>query len=122
MNWKAVHSRNRKQSARKAKREQWKAALKKRIEEAGGVIKVDELRAASFRMEPPAPGHNHHRGVWTFRGRDWVPGYSDGERWQALCPFVPWRQDADPRVGIPMTPGAAKYFEEEIGRRFASES
>lgn len=90
MNWYEVRKHNAKRSARKARREATEAARKARIERAGGPITADEVRDATFRIEPPAHGYGHERFVWTLRGRDWVLGYSDGDQWQALAPFCSW--------------------------------
>lgn len=110
MNWNAVNRHNAKASARKAKRERLDAERKVRVERSGGPITVAELRAATRREEPPAPGHCHPREVWTFRGRDWVFGYSDGDMPQAFAPYHSWRQDPDTRELVPMTPAAKRWF------------
>lgn len=121
MNWAEVRKHNRKMSARKAKRERYTAELKARIERAGGPITTEELRTSTFRVEPPAPGYCHDRFVWTFRGQDWVLGYSDGDYWQSMAPFKSWRQDADSREFIPLTPGAKKWFTKHLQEKFGSE-
>lgn len=118
MNWYEVRKHNRIMSARKAKRERLAAEREARIERAGGPIIVGELRGASYRIEPPAPGWAHERSVWTFRGRDWVLGYSDGDQWLAMAPFHSWRQNPDTRECVPLTPGARKWLATELARLF----
>jgi hypothetical protein len=86
------------------------AELKARIERAGGLITTGELRTATRRTEPAAAGFSRDREVWTFRGSDWVLGYSDGDFWQSMAPFRAWRQDADLRDSIPLTAGAKKWL------------
>lgn len=118
MNWAAVKRHNARRSQRKAQRESNRVARERFVAEAGGPIKVGELRGATYRVEPPAPGRCHGRSVWTFRGRDWVLGYSDGDRWQSMNPFVSWQQDPDHRYGVPLTAGAAKWLASELARLF----
>lgn len=116
MNWTEVRKHNRRASARKARREAAESGRKARIERAGGPIAVDELRSAGRRVEPPVSGYCQDRHVWTFRGADWVLGYSDGETWQAFAPFRAWRQDPDTRDLVPMTPGAKKWLASRLAR------
>jgi hypothetical protein len=117
MNWHEVRKHNARASARKARRERLAAERKAKVERAGGPITVAELKSATRRVEPPAhSGYGHDRHVWTFRGTDWVLGYSDGETWQAFAPFRPWRQDPDHRELVPMTPGAKKWLAAALAR------
>ena len=118
MNWHAVARTNRVRSARKAKRERFAAELKARVERAGGLFTAAEVRTAPHRMEPPAPGHVHPRLVLAIRGRDWVLGYSDGDAWQSLAPFVSYRQDSDLGQGVPLTPGARKALAKRLTEIF----
>lgn len=116
MNWKAVRKTNAARSARKARRERHEAEKKTRIAAAGGPITAAEVRGAVRRMEPPAPGYNHEREVWTFRGRDWVLAWWNEDdagvpQWWAFCPFCSYRQDPRTEEAVPMTPGARKVVQ-----------
>lgn len=121
MNWHAVARTNRVRSARKARRERNAAELKSRIAKAGGPFTAAEIRTAPHRMERPAPGYVHERLVFAIRGRDWVLGYSDGDNWQALAPFVAYRQDADLRDAITIFPGARKALADRLAAIFPTE-
>lgn len=106
MNWNEVRKRNAKQSACKVKREAHAASEKARIAAAGGPFTLAEVKAATVRTEPPAPGHLHDREVWVIRGKDWV---STVGGWGFLA-FCSWRQEPDSRTYVPTTPDARKWW------------
>lgn len=105
MNWAAVRRHNRLASQRKAKRERYAAEMATRIETAGGVIKLDELRAASRREEKIPPEKWYSITVWNFRGKDWI--IRDG----AAFPWKPYRyEQCDRTEGVPLTSAASKWI------------
>lgn len=116
MNWYEVRKHNARRSAQKARGEQYKAERKARIERAGGPITVAELKSAARHIEPPNGNRINPVEVWTFRGADWVLGYSDGDLYQAFAPFQSWRMDPDLRQLVPMTPGAKKWITAQLAR------
>lgn len=118
MNWAKVRRDNARRSARKVRRERYAAERARRVAELGGEITAAEIRGASHRIEPPAAGYFHERHVWTFRGRDWTFGYSDGDQWYALALFRSHRQDPDRSDCVPFTAGARKAFMAACARIF----
>lgn len=114
MNWKAVRRTNDRRSAAKARREAAESARKTKIAEMGGPITLDEIRAATLRIEPPLPNCGQDRPVWTIRGKDWrmdCPG-CDGKEWFAY-PFQSYRQDIDLReTALPLTRHANAWMRE----------
>ena len=103
-------------SARRANGERLLAEQNRRIAEAGGPIKVDELRTALRRTDLPAPGRGHNRDVWTFRGRDWRICVNPDQETYAAYPYHEWQQDPDSREWVPMTSGANKWMREALHR------
>jgi hypothetical protein len=118
MDWAAVKRRNTKQSLRKAKRERTAKEREARVERAGGPFTSAELKAASLRMERPAPGCIHERFVLTIRGRDWVLGWGQDGYVMDLCPFKSWRMDPDMKESVPVTPGARKTLKTILDQHF----
>ena len=114
MNWTAIRKHNATASARKAKREAFQNAIKRKVEELGGPVTVEELRGAERKVYPPAHGYCHERNVMVFRGREWVV-------WEgAAVPFCLHRQDPEyletgyGRTVLPMTPAATKWYAKEF--------
>lgn len=110
MDWNAVRKTNRIRSQRKARREAAAAARNRFVEEMGGPIALAEIKSAARRVEPGSGNRIISCDVWTFRGRDWVLGYSDGIEWQAFAPFVTWRMDGHEGKYVTMTPAARKWL------------
>ena len=117
MNWDAVRRTNARRAARKAQQERWTAQESRRIAALGGEITAEEIRGSEIRVEPPAPGRCHERLVLTFRGRDWVLGGHDGDRFTSMAPYRSWAQDYDLRNTVPMTPDAGKVLNGILARR-----
>lgn len=118
MNWSHLRKINDRKAKRKAKGERLEIERSARIARAGGEISAAEIRASTWRIEPPAPGHTHDRLVLNFRGLDWVLGFSDCEwpvsSWYSLCPFQPWLQTPDLRQAIPLTAGGRKALAKKM--------
>ncbi len=111
MNWRAIHKTNARRHATKVRRESNAAANKARIAALGGPITVAEVRSATRRMETPRDLPIGGFEVWTFRGRDWLMGYTDGSGTITnVFPYVSWRSDGhDSRDHVPMTVGATRW-------------
>ena len=112
MNWSAVKRRNTRQSAKKAKRERTAMERKARIEKAGGVVAVGELRAAKREVRKCRDTFyaiDFEVEVWALRGAEWRIDKAPWCDVPVMVPHIEYRERPDASKSIPLTPGAAKW-------------